>query len=48
MNVRNLAENIYNGNISLNTAKKQREIENMLESFINYNPIKDVYIYMYI
>ena len=24
MSVRNLAENIYNGNISLNTAKKQR------------------------
>ena len=40
----NLAENIYNGNISLNTAKqKQRKMEKMLESLISYSPIKDVY-----
>ena len=44
MSLGNLAENIYNGNISLNTAKqKQRKMEKMLESFINYSPIKDVY-----
>ena len=44
MSLGNLAENIYNGNISLDTAKqKQRKMENMLESFIDYNPIKDVY-----
>ena len=40
----NLAKNIYNGNISLDTVKqKQREMENMLESFIKYNLIKDIY-----
>ena len=44
MSLGNLAENIYNGNISLGTAKqKQREMENMFESFINYNPVKDLY-----
>ena len=44
MSLGNLAENIYNGNISLNTAKqKQRKMEKILESFINYSPIKDVY-----
>ena len=45
MSLRNLAKNIYNGNISLNTAKqKQREMENMLHGFIHYSPIKDMYI----
>ena len=45
MSLRNLAKNIYNGNISLNTAKqKQRGMENMLEGFIHYSPIKDMYI----
>ena len=39
----NLAKNIYNGNISLDTAKQeQRKMENMFESFFNYNPIKNV------
>ena len=40
----NLAENIYNGNVSLDAAKQeQRRTENMLENFINYNPVKSVY-----
>ena len=44
MSLGNLAENIYNGNISLDATKQnQRKVENMLESFIDYNPIKDVY-----
>ena len=44
MSLGNLAENIYNGNVSLDAAKQeQRKIENMLERFIDYNPIKDVY-----
>ena len=44
MSLGNLAENIYNGNVSLDAAKQeQRKMENMLEKFINYNPIKDVY-----
>ena len=44
MSLGNLAENIYNGNISLDTAKqKQRKMENMFENFINYNPVKDKY-----
>ena len=44
MSFGNLAENIYNGDISLDTAKqRQRKMEDMLESFINYNPIKDTY-----
>ena len=39
-----LAENIYNGNISLDTAKqKQRKMQDMLESFINYSLIKNMY-----
>ena len=43
MSLGNLAENIYNGNISLDTAKQeQRKMENIFESFINYNPIKNV------
>ena len=44
MSLGNFAENIYNGNISLDAAKKeQRKIENMLERFIDYSPIKDLY-----
>ena len=44
MSLGNLAENIYNGTISLDTAKQeQRKMENVLESFIDYSPIKDVY-----
>ena len=44
MSLRNLAENIYNGNVSLDAAKKeQRRMENILEKFINYNPVKNVY-----
>ena len=40
----NLAENIYNGNVSLDAAKQeQRKMENMLERFLDYNPIKVVY-----
>ena len=40
----NLAENIYNGNVSLDAAKQeQRRTENMLENFINYNPVTSVY-----
>ena len=39
-----LAENIYNGNVSLGAAKQgQRKMEKMLESFINYSPVKDMY-----
>ena len=44
MSLGNLAENIYSGNIPLDAAKqKQRKMEHMLGSFINYNPIKDNY-----
>ena len=40
----NLAKNIYNGNISLDTTKQiQRKMENMFEDFINYNPVNNVY-----
>ena len=40
----NLAENIYNGNVSLDAAKQeQRRTENMLENFISYNPVTSVY-----
>ena len=43
MSLGNFAKNIYSGNISLDTGKqKKRKMENMLESFIDYNPIKDV------
>ena len=43
MSLGNLAENIYNGNVSLDAAKQeQRKMENMLENVIDYNPIKDV------
>ena len=44
MSLGNLAKNIYNGNVSLDATKQeQRRIENMLENFINYNPVKNVY-----
>ena len=44
MSLGSLVENIYNGNVSLDGAKQeQRKTENMLENFIDYNPIKDVY-----
>ena len=44
MSLVNLAENIYNGNVSLDVAKQeQRKMENMLESFIDYNPVENVY-----
>ena len=44
MSLGNLAKNIYNSNISLDTAKQeQRKMENMFDSFIDYNPIKDKY-----
>ena len=44
MSLGNHAENIYNGNVSLDAAKHdQRKIENMLENFIDYNPIKNLY-----
>ena len=49
MSLGNLVENIYNGNISLDAAKKikkekgKRKLENMLQDFINYNPVEDTY-----
>ena len=44
MSLGKLAENIYNGNIPLDAAKQeQRRMENMLEKFIEYNPVKDNY-----
>ena len=44
MSLRNLAENIYDGNASLDVAKQeQRKMENVLERFIDCNPIKDMY-----
>ena len=44
MSLGNLAENIYNGNILLDVAKQeQRKMENMLENFANYSPIKNMY-----
>ena len=44
MSLGNFAENIYNGNVSLDVTKQeQRKMENMLERFINYNPVKDEY-----
>ena len=43
MSLGNLAENIYNGNVSLDAAKQeQRRMENMLEKFIDYNLVKNV------
>ena len=44
MSLGNLAENIYNGNVSLGAAKQeQRRMENMLEKFIDCNPVMDAY-----
>ena len=44
MSLGNLAENAYSGNVSLDAAKqKQRRMENMLEKFVDYNPVKNVY-----
>ena len=44
MSLGNFAENIYNGNVSLDSAKQeQRKMENMLENFIDYSPIKNKY-----
>ena len=44
MSLRNLAENIYDDNASLDVAKQeQRKMENVLERFIDCNPIKDMY-----
>ena len=45
MSLGNLAKNIYNGNVSLDAAKKRtKENGNMLfNNFIDYNPIKNVY-----
>ena len=41
MSLGSLAENIYNGKVSLNTTKqKQRKIENILDNIIGYNPVK--------
>ena len=40
----NLAENIYDDNVSLDAAKQEpRRMENMLEDFIDYSPVKNVY-----
>ena len=44
MSLGNLAENIYNDNVSLDAVKQeQRRMENMLEKFIDCNPVKNVY-----
>ena len=44
MSLGNFAENIYNGNVSLDLVKQeQRKMENMLENFIDYSPIKNKY-----
>ena len=44
MSLGNLAENIYNGNVSLDAAKQeQRRMGNMLENFIDYNPVNNMY-----
>ena len=44
MSLGNLAKNIYNGNVSLDVAnQEQRKMENMLKSFIDYNPAKKVH-----
>ena len=42
MSLENLAENIYNDNVSLDAAKQeQRRMKNLIRNFINYNPVKD-------
>ena len=44
MSLGHFAENIYNGNVSLDAAKQeQRKMENMFENFIDYSLIKNVY-----
>ena len=44
MSLGSLAENSYDGNISLDTAKqKQRKMKDRLESFTNYSSIKDMH-----
>ena len=44
MSLGNLTVNIYNGNALLDAAKQeQRRMKNMLENFIDYNPVKNVY-----
>ena len=44
MSLGNLAKNIYNGNVSLDVVKQEQiKMENMLETFIDYNPNKNVY-----
>ena len=44
MSLENLAENIYNDNVSLDAAKQeQRRMKNLIRNFINYNPVKDNY-----
>ena len=41
MSLENLAGNVYNGSDA--AKQEQRKMENMLESFIDYNLIKSVY-----
>ena len=44
MSFGNLAENICNGNNSIDAAKQEQgKMENMLDNFIDYNLIKAVY-----
>ena len=44
MSLGNLTINIYNGDALLDAAKQeQRKMKNMLENFIDYNPIKHLY-----
>ena len=44
MSLKNLVKNIYNGNVSLDAVKQeQRRMKNMLENFIEYNPVENVY-----
>ena len=44
MSLGNFAENIYNSNVSLDAAKQeQRGMENMLENFVDYSPVKTVH-----
>ena len=44
MSLGNLAKNIYNGNVSFDAAKQEQgKMESMLENFINYYPIKNVF-----
>ena len=44
MSLGNLTKNIYNDNASLDAAKQeQRRMEEVLENFVNYNPVEDNY-----